>query len=227
MQAAPARITKPPYEPPRGLAVPVIFSYLPPFPDFVEYPTRKGFVEEVEKGTRPGGVPAVVVLHGPPGVGKSMIAQYVAATADFGYGWILNAADAATLRKSLARAQAAELAELADLDDPEAVRALASEALRRLKRQRRALGRGAGKLRRGAQRARAAQSDAHSAPQRSVLDRDHGGERRQSGFRGPAAGWTTHGRKAGSTSACPSSITLTWRNSPFRTRCAGSSADGR
>ncbi len=127
-----ARIAKPPHEPPRGLALPVIFSHLPPFPDFVEYPTRTEFVEDVEKVTRPGGLPAVVVLHGPPGVGKSMIAQYVAATADFGYGWILNAADAPTLRKSLARAQATELAELADLDDPEAVRALASEALRRL-----------------------------------------------------------------------------------------------
>lgn len=126
------RIAKPPHEPPRGLALPTIFSYLPPYPDFVEYPTRIDLVEKVEEVILPGGPPTTVVLHGPSGVGKSMIAQYVAATADFGYGWILNAADAPTLRKSLARAQAAELADLADLDDAEAVRALASEALRRL-----------------------------------------------------------------------------------------------
>jgi tetratricopeptide (TPR) repeat protein len=76
----------------------------------------------------------VLVLQGPSGVGKSMIAHHIAVAADMGCGWILNATDAEALRKSLAKAQAGEQSAQAELADSVAMRALASEALRRLNR---------------------------------------------------------------------------------------------
>jgi hypothetical protein len=121
-----------PYEPPRGLAVPVIFSYLPPVPPFRRYPSRQSLLQAVEAAARPGGPPVVLVLQGRTGLGKSMIAHHMAAAADLGCGWMLNATDAEALRKSLARAQATEQSAQAELDDLVTSRALASEALRRL-----------------------------------------------------------------------------------------------
>ena len=61
-----------------------------------------------------------------------MIAHHIAVAADLGCGWMLNATDAETLRKSLAQAAAAEQSAQAELADPAAMRALVSEALRRL-----------------------------------------------------------------------------------------------
>jgi hypothetical protein len=121
-----------PYEPPRGLAVPAVFSYLPSSPDFKEYESRKEQLKELAKVTRPGCDPTVLVLQGPHGVGKSMLALRLATAADFGCGWMLNASNTGTLMTSLARAEAAERSYGDEVPDSASVRALAAEALHRL-----------------------------------------------------------------------------------------------
>jgi hypothetical protein len=96
------------YVPPTERSRFPIHSYLPELAEFREYPTRGPLIEEldhlVESGAR-----GRLVLHGPGGRGKSLLAQRIAWTADNGCGWFLNATDVPTLRASLAAAEQAEI----------------------------------------------------------------------------------------------------------------------
>ena len=126
------REVAPPHDPPHGLAVPAVFSQLPSALPFVEYSSRRELVRNLRITVRSGGPPTVLVLCGPPGIGKSRLALLLATAADYGNGWMLNAANAGTLRASLARAQAGERAYADEVLDPESMRALAAEALHQL-----------------------------------------------------------------------------------------------
>jgi len=95
------------YVPPTKRARYPIHSYLPELSGFRDYPTRRGLVRELGQVVT-GGKPGRLALQGPGGRGKSLLAQRLAWSADNGCGWFLNAADAATLRASLAAAEQAE-----------------------------------------------------------------------------------------------------------------------
>lgn len=103
-----------PYGPPPKVT-PVISRFLPPSSHFTEYPSRAEFVEQVRSAR------GRLVLWGPQGTGKSMLAHHIAASHSGGCGWFLAASDASTLITSLASAQARENAlpaidELSDSD---------------------------------------------------------------------------------------------------------------
>ncbi|MGH3171998.1 MAG: hypothetical protein ACRDN0_39850 [Trebonia sp.] len=95
------------YVPPATRARYPIHSYLPELPNFRDYPTRLGLVGELGKVVS-GGTPGRLVLQGPGGRGKSLLAQRLAWRADNGCGGFLNATDAAPLEASLAAAEQAE-----------------------------------------------------------------------------------------------------------------------
>jgi hypothetical protein len=73
-----------PYPPPLGPAVPAIYGYLPQFPSFTDYPTRRGLLHGLHVIVGPELTPATIVLYGESGRGKSMLAHRlaVAATTD-------------------------------------------------------------------------------------------------------------------------------------------------
>jgi len=116
------------YEPPRGLAVSAISSYLPSPPMFVRYRSRADVLARLDQIARPGGNPTVLVLQGPTGVGKSTIALNLANAVDFGCGWVLDAVNANTLQASLAQAYASEYASVSDALDAASVQTLAAAA---------------------------------------------------------------------------------------------------
>lgn len=132
------------YTPPTGVAVPPIHGYLPAIPAFYEYRTRQKLLAELLELVDPAGrsEPAIVVLQGNQGFGKSMLAHRLAVAADHGCGWFLNATDVKSLTASLARAERQEK-ELrgeqaaggasGEKPDPGEDRALASAALDRLR----------------------------------------------------------------------------------------------
>jgi hypothetical protein len=127
-----------PYELPRGPSVPAIYGYLPAFPSFIEYPTRKKLLKDLHRKVGPSRSPKTIVLYGKPGSGKSMLAHRLAIAADHGCGWFLNATDDKILTRSLAQAERQEMGPRGDAIPEEGVdaaeeRALASEALRRLR----------------------------------------------------------------------------------------------
>lgn len=111
-----------PYDPPTGRSVPAIHGYLPALPAFTAYPSRKKLLDGLRDlvGTRrfvtadrdssvEDRQPApVIVLQGPSGFGKSMLAHRLAIAADHGCGWFLNATDDKVLTRSLAQAERQE-----------------------------------------------------------------------------------------------------------------------
>jgi hypothetical protein len=122
-----------PYVPPAGRAVPAIHGYLPALPSFTDYGTRRDLLKELHGMVGPGQPPAVIVLHGPSGRGKSMLARRLAAAADHNCGWFLNATDDKVLTRSLAQAERREKAEREGDTDAVEDRASASAALSRLR----------------------------------------------------------------------------------------------
>jgi hypothetical protein len=96
------------YVPPAGRARYPIHSYLPELPEFRDYLTRRGLIRELGQ-TMDSGSLGRLVLQGPGGRGKSLLAQRLAWGADNGCGWFLNATDVPTLRASLAAAEQAEI----------------------------------------------------------------------------------------------------------------------
>ncbi|MEU3253376.1 ATP-binding protein [Streptomyces sp. NPDC006997] len=79
-----------------------IHRRLPPRPPFVEFGGRGKLVGDLHEAAARGGT---VVLHGPQGVGKSMLAHHLAARAGEGRGWFLEAFDQRTLTASLGDAE--------------------------------------------------------------------------------------------------------------------------
>ncbi|MHC3471005.1 hypothetical protein ACYF6T_20150 [Streptomyces sp. 7R007] len=110
-----------------------IHRRLPPRPPFLEFPGRGALVEDLRKAAAQGGT---VVLHGPQGVGKSMLAHHLAARAGEGRGWFLDAVDQRTLTASLGDAEIDERglsAQDRDSGDRSGYAALALERLRATK----------------------------------------------------------------------------------------------
>jgi hypothetical protein len=134
-----------PYTPPAGSSIPAIHGYLPALPAFTQYPSRQEFLRKLHDLVDAAKPPAVVILQGEAGLGKSMLAQRLAVAADNGCGWFLNATDAKVLTTSLAQAERQEKTERGELigrgvaaasgekPDPGDDQALASAALTRLR----------------------------------------------------------------------------------------------
>ncbi len=130
------------HEPPTGRSVPAIYGYLPALPSFIDYETRRKLLRDLHGMVGPEQSPAVIVLYGPPGRGKSMLAHRLAVAADHNCGWFLNATDDKVLTRSLAQAERQEkdqregrLHPAAAGEKPDAGedRAFASTALSRLR----------------------------------------------------------------------------------------------
>jgi hypothetical protein len=130
------------YTPPAGRSIPAIHGYLPALPKFTDYRTRRGLLEELHGMVAPAQPHTAVVLHGPSGRGKSMLAHRLAVAADHGCGWFLNATDDKVLMRSLAQAERQEKVlrgeqlgqgDSGEKPDPDEDRALASAALSRLR----------------------------------------------------------------------------------------------
>ncbi|MFJ8942036.1 AAA family ATPase [Streptomyces sp. NPDC102395] len=108
---------------------PAIYRRLPARPRFVDFPGRDKFMAELRDLAARGGT---VVLHGPQGIGKSMVAHRLAAGADEGCGWFLDAFDQRTLTASLGDAEIEERGlggEARDDSDRTVFAALAMERL--------------------------------------------------------------------------------------------------
>lgn len=73
-----------------------------------------------------------VVLHGPPGAGKSTLAQEAALAFDHGFGWFLNGQDKTSLESSLAERHLQERGDHGSDLDANVRKDLAREALHRL-----------------------------------------------------------------------------------------------
>lgn len=132
------------YNPPRGQAIPPIHGYLSATPAFTTYKSRQDLTKELEAVVRAREHRAapdrpepasgtVVVLQGPSGYGKSMLAHQLARAADGGCGWFLNATDAPVLTSSLAQAERVERGWLGEQPDMVEERQLAADALARLR----------------------------------------------------------------------------------------------
>lgn len=130
------------YDPPTGRSVPAIYGYLPAFPSFTDYETRRNLLRDLHSMVGPERSPAVIVLYGPPGRGKSMLAHRLAVAADHNCGWFLNATDDKVLTRLLAQAERQEKDQREVRPNPGAVgekpdagedRAFASAALSRLR----------------------------------------------------------------------------------------------
>jgi hypothetical protein len=79
---------------------PAIWTRLPEMPHPRAYPSRAAKRDTVMSARgRP------IVIYGPQGIGKSMLAYERARNADSGYGWFLNASDQSSLRGELAQAE--------------------------------------------------------------------------------------------------------------------------
>ena len=105
---------------------PAIYPSLPPMPPFTSYRSRR----EVEEGLR--GATGTVVLLGDSGTGKSMLAHQVAATADHGCGWFLDASTEQALTVALATQEARTKGISAASLDGEELKVLARAAVARL-----------------------------------------------------------------------------------------------
>ncbi|GAA4815956.1 ATP-binding protein [Streptomyces ziwulingensis] len=108
---------------------PAIYRRLPTRPPFVDFPGRHAFVRELTAAVSRGGT---LVLYGPQGLGKSMLAHHLAARADQGCGWFLDAFDQRTLTASLGDAEIEErglAGEARDSADRTGYAALALERL--------------------------------------------------------------------------------------------------
>ncbi|MFF0161878.1 hypothetical protein ACFYRY_30710 [Streptomyces sp. NPDC005263] len=92
----------PPFAPVPVGERPVISRRLPSRPPFVSYASRANVMERLT------GAVGTVVLLGEPGSGKSMLAHEIAARAQYGSGWFLDAHDRRVLETSLGRAEIAE-----------------------------------------------------------------------------------------------------------------------
>lgn len=93
------------FAPPDDIAYP-IHTQLPELRQFRDYPSRTALRREISECLKQA---RFLVLQGPGGRGKSMLAERLAWGADNGCGWVLNATDVDTLRASLAAAERAEL----------------------------------------------------------------------------------------------------------------------
>jgi hypothetical protein len=98
------------YQEPVGQSRPPIRSYLPAYPSFRAYPTRKLKIAELSESIRANAIegPTKVVIQAPQGYGKSLLALRLASAADHNSGWFLAANDQSTLISSLARAERVE-----------------------------------------------------------------------------------------------------------------------
>lgn len=130
------------YEEPVGRTRPPIRSYLPTYPSFRNYPTRKPRIAELSDRIRVNATdgPTKIVIRAPQGYGKSLLALRLASAADHNSGWFLAANDQTTLISSLARAERAEHPTVGDgmISDDEKPdvgedRSLAAFALARLR----------------------------------------------------------------------------------------------
>ncbi|MFJ9631397.1 hypothetical protein ACIRU8_27150 [Streptomyces sp. NPDC101175] len=92
----------PPYEPLPPDKRPVITRRLPMRPSFIPYESRTKLLADLTGAT------GTIVLHGDQGTGKSMLALEIAAKAQFGCGWFLNANDSSVLATSLGDHEMAE-----------------------------------------------------------------------------------------------------------------------
>jgi hypothetical protein len=144
VRADQVRKGRPPYTPPAGTSIPAVHGYLPALPAFTEYPSRQEFLRNLYDQVDAAKPPAVVVLQGEAGLGKSMLGHRLARAADNGCGWFLNATDTKALTTSLAQAERQEKTERGELvgsaaaaigekPDPGDDQALASAALTRLR----------------------------------------------------------------------------------------------
>jgi hypothetical protein len=126
-----------------GPTLPPIHGYLPVLPAFRDYPTRGDLMRRLFAVVGPENPASTVVVHGPWGYGKSMLAHRLAVAADHGCGWFLNATDGTVLTTSLALAERQEknmrggdpagTGADSEKPDPGEDRALASAALDRLR----------------------------------------------------------------------------------------------
>lgn len=130
------------YTPPAGRSIPAIHGYLPGFPAYIDYPSRADLLEKLLAQIGPDQPPAVLVLRGESGLGKSMLANQLAVAADHGCGWFLNATDRPMLTRSLAQAERQEKGQRDErpaldvaVEKPDATddQAYASGALQRLR----------------------------------------------------------------------------------------------
>ncbi|MFJ8941110.1 AAA family ATPase [Streptomyces sp. NPDC102365] len=116
----------PEYENVLDRARPAISRHLPLRPQFTAYPSRAELLDEL------AGRSGTVALYGEPGSGKSMLAHRLAAKAQSGCGWFLDAANAGVLSTSLSDREREEAAlNLGSLDQPARL-AFAEAALARL-----------------------------------------------------------------------------------------------
>ncbi|MFD9398229.1 hypothetical protein ACFWA4_05350 [Streptomyces sp. NPDC060011] len=116
----------PEYEDILDRARPAISRHLPPRPQFTTYPSRADLLDEL------AGRSGTVALYGEPGSGKSMLAHRLAAKAQSGCGWFLDAASKGILAASLSDREREEAAlDLGSLDQPARL-AFAEAALARL-----------------------------------------------------------------------------------------------
>ncbi len=106
---------------------PAIYPSLPPMPPFTAYRSREKVTDELRKAS------GTVVLLGGSGTGKSMLAHLVAATADHGCGWFLDASSQQALTVALASEEAKAKGLTAQLADGPQLRVLARGSLTRLK----------------------------------------------------------------------------------------------
>ncbi|MEU6279450.1 AAA family ATPase [Streptomyces sp. NPDC047028] len=92
----------PPYEPLPPGKRPVITRRLPMRPSFIPYESRSKLLDDLTGAT------GTIVLYGDQGTGKSMLALDIAAKAQFGCGWFLDANDSSVLATSLGDHEMAE-----------------------------------------------------------------------------------------------------------------------
>ncbi|MEV7325261.1 hypothetical protein [Streptomyces sp. NPDC093970] len=92
----------PPYDPLPPDKRPVITRRLPMRPSFIPYESRKRLLADLTGAT------GTIVLYGDQGTGKSMLALEIAAKAQFGCGWFLDANDSSVLATSLGDHEMAE-----------------------------------------------------------------------------------------------------------------------
>lgn len=106
------------YAPLAAAQRPPISRRMPPLPTWVDLEDDRRTAARTRLETATG----VVVLHGPPGTGKSMLAIRSAGA----FGWVLRASSRSLLRSELAQAEAeqqsgGERSEIASLDEPDLV----------------------------------------------------------------------------------------------------------
>jgi len=117
----------PPFPPLPADKRPVITRRLPMRPSFIMYESRQELLQELTRST------GTVVIYGERGAGKSMLALEVAAQAQSGAGWFLDANDSNVLATSLGDHEMAELGISPELTNRELRSGHAKLALARLR----------------------------------------------------------------------------------------------